>query len=157
MISDKLLHKLTKTVSTMDFDKLSELSIMQGPDGSYFLFNKYIITKINGYYNVEIDHVADSKTFNVLKNAVSWCTFDKQNRISESNRIYDLDNKLASVDSEIQVHQNLVKKAKKLEEKLIYLAKLGEEKMERKQISEELAGYVTSSRTWQEKRFNKTT
>ena len=155
MISDKLLRKLEKSVSQMDLNKLSELSIMQGPDGSYFLFNKYTITKIDGYYNVAIDRVADYKTFNVLKNAVSWCTFDKQNRIPESNRIYDLDNKLASVDSEIQVHQNLVKKAKKLEEKLIYLAKLGEEKMERKQISDELAGYVISSRNWQEKRFNK--
>jgi hypothetical protein len=155
MISDKLLQKLTKTVSTMDLARLSELSIMQGPDGSYFLFNKYIITKSDGCYKVTIENVADYKTFNILKNAVSWCTFDKQNRISESNRIYDLDTKLASVDSEIQVHQNLVKKSKKLEEKLIYLAKLGEEKMERKQISEELAGYVISSRNWQEKRFNK--
>jgi hypothetical protein len=62
---------------------------------------------------------------------------------------------LASVDSEIQIHQNLAKKAKNLEEKLIYLAKMGEEKMERKQITEELSGYVTSSKIWQNKRLNK--
>ena len=139
----------------MDLDKLSELAIMQGPDGSYFLFNKYTIRKTNGYYVVEIDRMSVTKSFNILKNAVSWCTFDKQNGIYEANRILDLDNKLASVDSEIQIHQNLVKKAKNLEEKLIYLAKLGEEKMERKQITEELAGYVTTSRIWQGKRFNK--
>ena len=155
MISDKLLHKLTKTISESDMEKLSELSIMQGPDGSYFLFNRYTIKKHNGYYNVEIDRIAGTKSFNVLKNAVSWCTYDKRNSIYESNRILDLDNKLASVDSEIQVHQKLVKKAKNLEEKLIYLAKLGEEKMERKQITEELQGYVTSSKIWQDKRFNK--
>ena len=155
MISDKLLNKLAKTVSTMDLDKLSELAIMQGPDGSYFLFNKYTIRKTNGYYVVEIDRMSVTKSFNILKNAVSWCTFDKRNSIYESNRIIDLDTRLASVDSEIQVHQKLVKKAKNLEEKLIYLAKLGEEKMERKQITEELAGYVNSSKIWQEKRFNK--
>lgn len=155
MISDKLLHKLTKTISNAEIEKLSELAIMQGPDGSYLLFNKYSIKKDKFYYNVEVSNVAGIKSFNILKNAVSWCTYDKQNKIYESNRIFDLDTRLASIDAEIQVHQNLAKKAKKLEEKLIYLAKLGEEKMEKKQITEELAGYVTSSKIWQEKRFNK--
>ena len=155
MISDKLLHKLTKTIPNSDMEKLSELTIIQGPDGSYYLFNQYSIKKNNDYYIVQKDNIAGVQTFNVLKNAVSWCTFDKRNNIYESNRIIDLDTRLASVDSEIQVHQKLVKKAKNLEEKLIYLAKLGEEKMERKQITEELAGYVTSSKIWQEKRFNK--
>jgi len=155
MISDKLLQKFTKTISNAEMEKLSELTIIQGPDGSYFLFNQYSIRKINDCYIVEKDNIAGTKSFNVLKNAVSWCTFDKRNNIYESNRILDLDIRLASVDSEIQVHQKLVKKAKNLEEKLIYLAKLGEEKMERKQISEELAGYVNSSKIWQEKRFNK--
>jgi hypothetical protein len=155
MISDKLLHKLTKTISNTEMEKLSELSILQGPDGSYFLFNQYAIRKNNDCYIVEKDSIAGTKSFNVLKNAVSWCTFDKQNNIYQSNRILDLDTRLASVDSEILVHQKLVKKAKNLEEKLIYLAKLGEEKMERKQITEELAGYVNSSKIWQDKRFNK--
>lgn len=155
MISEKLLRKLEKTVFKMDFDKVSELSIMQGPDGSYFLFNKYTINKIDDYYVVTKDSVAGTKSFNILKNAVAWCTYDKQNIFYESNRILELDNKLASVDSEIQVHQNLAKRAKKLEEKLIYLAKMGEEKMERKQITEELAGYVSSSKIWQNKRLSK--
>ena len=155
MISDKLLHKLEKTVSKMDMNRLSEISIMQGQDGSYFLFNKYTIRKNNDCFIVIKDYVAGTKSFNILKNAVAWCTFDQQNIIYESNRIFTLDNNLASVDSEIQIHQNLAKKAKKLEEKLIYLAKMGEEKMERKQITEELAGYVTSSKIWQNKRLNK--
>lgn len=155
MISEKLLRKLEKTVFKMDFDKVSELSIMQGPDGSYFLFNKYTINKIDDYYVVTKDSVAGTKSFNILKNAVAWCTYDKQNIFYEANRILELDNKLASVDSEIQVHQNLAKRAKKLEEKLIYLAKMGEEKMERKQITEELAGYVSSSKIWQNKRLSK--
>jgi hypothetical protein len=36
-----------------------------------FLFNQYSITKINSYYIVQKDYVAENKTFNVLKNAVS--------------------------------------------------------------------------------------
>ena len=154
MISDKLLRKLTKTIPEAEMKKLSELSIIQGPDGSYYLFSKYSIRKNNGYYIVELDKIAGTKSFNVLKNAVSWCTFDKRNNIYESNRILELDNKLASIDAAILVHQRLAKKAKKLEEKLIYLAKLGEEKMEKKQILDELDSYVETSRIWQNKRFN---
>jgi len=154
MISDKLLRKLTKTIPEAEMKKLSELSIIQGPDGSYFLFSKYSIKKNNGYYVVELDRIAGTKSFNVLKNAVAWCTYDKRNSIYESKRIYDLDNKLSSIDAAILVHQRLAKKAKKLEEKLIYLAKLGEEKMEKKQILEELDNYVASSKIWQNKQFN---
>jgi len=154
MISDKLLRKLTKTIPESEMKRLSELSIIQGPDGSYFLFGKYSIKKNNGYYVVEIDKIDVIKPFNILKNAVAWCTYDKRNSIYESNRIYNLDNKLSSIDSEITIHQQLAKKAKKLEEKLIYLAKLGEEKMEKKQILDELDSYVESSKIWQTKQFN---
>jgi len=154
MISDKLLRKLTKAIPEAEMKKLSELAIIQGPDGSYYLFSKYSIRKNNGYYVVELDKIAGTKSFNVLKNAVAWCTYDKRNSIYESKRIYDLDNKLSSIDAAILVHQRLAKKSKKLEEKLIYLAKLGEEKLEKKQILEELDGYVETSKIWQTKQFN---
>jgi hypothetical protein len=154
MISDKLLRKLTKSIPEAEMKRLSELSIIQGPDGSYFLFSKYSIRKNNGYYVVEMDRIAGNKSFNLLKNAVAWCTYDKRNDIYETNRIYNLDNKLASIDAAILVHQKLAKKAKNLEEKLIYLAKLGEEKMEKRQILEELDSYVASSKIWQNKQFN---
>ena len=61
---------------------------------------------------------------------------------------------MSSIDAAIIVHQRLAKKSKKLEEKLIYLAKLGEEKLEKKQILEELDGYVETSKIWQTKQFN---
>ena len=66
MISDKLLHKLEKTVSKMDMNSLSEISIMQGQDGSYFLFNKYTIRKNNDCYLVIKDYVAETNSFNIL-------------------------------------------------------------------------------------------
>jgi hypothetical protein len=59
MISDKLLRKLEKTVSKPDMARLSEISIMQGQDGSYFLFNKYTIRKNNDCYIVIKDYVAE--------------------------------------------------------------------------------------------------
>jgi len=155
MINDKIIAKLAKTISAVDMEKLEDLSISQDSDGSYHLYNKYRITRNNEMYHVELHRVADKKVFNVLKNAVAWCSFDKRNNIQDSDRIVYLDNRLAGIEVEIQVHQKLAKHTKKTEEKLIYLAKLGEEKMERKQITDELAGYVNSSKIWQDKRFNK--
>ena len=72
MISDKLLRKITKAIPEAEIKKLSELSIIQSPDGSYYLFSKYSIKKNNGYYVVELDRIAGTKSFNVLKNAVAW-------------------------------------------------------------------------------------
>jgi hypothetical protein len=154
MINDKLFTKLTKTIPKKDIEKLQDLSVFREPNGTYSLFNKYKISKTNGLFYVEIDRVADKKEFNVLKNAVAWCTYDKRNRINDSERILHLDIKLSGIEAEIEVHQKLVKRTKKTEEKLIYLAKLGEEKMERKRINDELTGYVYNSRNWQENRFN---
>jgi hypothetical protein len=72
----------------------------------------------------------------------------------DSKRIQDLDNRLTSIESSIAIHQNLSKKTKDIENKLIYLAKLGEEKIQRSVITEELDRYVTESKYWQAKRFS---
>jgi hypothetical protein len=154
MINDKIIAKLAKTISAVDMEKLEDLSISQDSDGSYHLYNKYRITRNNEMYHVELHRIADKKVFNVLKNAVAWCSFDKRNNIQDSDRIVYLDNRLAGIEVEIQVHQKLVKHTKKTEEKLIYLAKLGEEKMERKMINEELSKYILNSRNWQERRLS---
>jgi hypothetical protein len=154
MINDKMIAKLAKTISAVDMEKLEDLSISQDSDGSYHLYNKYRITRNNEMYHVELHRIADKKVFNVLKNAVAWCSFDKRNNIQDSDRIVYLDNRLAGIEVEIQVHQKLVKHTKKTEEKLIYLAKLGEEKMERKMINEELSKYILNSRNWQERRLS---
>ena len=154
MINDKMIAKLAKTIPVGDMEKLQDLSISQDNDGSYHLYNKYRITRSNEMYQVELHRVADKKTFNVLKNAVAWCSFDKRNNIQDSDRIVYLDNRLAGIEVEIQVHQKLAKHTKKTEEKLIYLAKLGEEKMERRMINEELSKYIHNSRNWQERRLS---
>jgi hypothetical protein len=90
----------------------------------------------------------------MLKHAVTWCTYDKRNRIMESKRILDLDHQLTSLDSAIAIHQNLTKRTKNTEDKLIYLAKMGEEKVRRSRICKELEQYVVESKLWQAKRFN---
>ncbi len=60
---------------------------------------------------------------------------------------------LSSVEVHIAIHSNLLKKAKKTEDKLIYLAKLNQDRLQKKAMSEELNQYIRNSYVWQQKRF----
>jgi hypothetical protein len=152
---ETVFSKLEKTISKQAIDKLADLSIVQESDGSYLLFNKYSIKKIDNEYRVSHTYLAESNiSFYVLKHAVTWCTYDKRNRIMESKRIQDLDRQLTSIESAIEIHQRLARKTTNLDSKLIYLAKLGEEKLQRTQINAEIEQYVSESKNWQANRFN---
>jgi hypothetical protein len=93
-------------------------------------------------------------TFNSLKTAVAWCTNDKRVKVSDAKRILELDRCLCGVDADIQQHQKLAKKAKDIDAKLIYLAKLGEDKLKKRLMTAEMDAYVSESRSWQHRRFN---
>lgn len=153
--SDQIIVKLEKSIPPGELEKLVDISVFQDSDGSYSLFNKYVIKKTNEGYLVTHKQLAESNIcFYMLKHAVTWCTYDKRNRIMESKRILDLDHQLTSLDSAIAIHQNLTKRTKNTEDKLIYLAKMGEEKVRRSRICKELEQYVVESKLWQAKRFN---
>ena len=89
-----------------------------------------------------------------MKNAVCWCVLDKIGKYHLANRVIDLDMNLSSVEVHISIHSKLFKKAKKTEDKLIYLAKLNEDKFQKKAMSEELNQYIANSYVWQQKRFS---
>jgi hypothetical protein len=153
MMND-IFTKLKKVIPANAIDNLADLSVFRDIDGSYHLFDKYVIRRINDEYIVTVNLFDTTKTFYTLKHAVAWCTFDKRNRILDSNRIYDLDKKVAGLESIIQGHQKLIKTAKNMDDKLIYLAKLGEEKMKKRQLHDELGRYIATSKSWQTSRFN---
>jgi hypothetical protein len=88
-----------------------------------------------------------------MKNAVCWCVLDKIGKYQLADRVIDLDMSLSSVEVHMSIHSKLFKKAKKTEDKLIYLAKLNEDKFQKKSMSEELNKYIQNSYTWQQKRF----
>jgi hypothetical protein len=73
----------------------------------------------------------------------------------EARRIAELDNKLVSIDVDINIHQNLFKKSKITDDKLMYLAKLNEDRIKKKNIVRELENYVSDSNLWQKRRFNR--
>lgn len=153
MINEKILRKLEKTITSNDIDALKDLSIFQDETGTYQVFNKYTITKTNNGYKVGFFTSNDTVTFWTLKNALTWCTFDRRNKIMDSKRIFELDKKIAGIETDIVLHQKMIKKSKSNEEKLIYLAKLGEEKLNLRRFTEELSDYINDSKSWHTKRF----
>jgi hypothetical protein len=149
---EKQLEKLMKA----DFiEKIEDVIIFQNPDNSYELFNMYHINKNdNNEYVVKMHTTFTTHTFNILKNAVAWCTFDKRNMLYKANRIRDLDSLLAGLEVDISLHTKIFKNSKNSDDKLIVLAKLSEDKLKKKQLTEELYGYINDSKNWQTKRFN---
>ena len=155
MITEKLINKIQSKIPKDFLVDLQDIVVYQEQDGSYNLYSVYQITKEDGYFKVTAPSVQHPLIFNSLKNSVTWCSFDKRCKIHVSKRIHELDQRLAGIETDIIIHQTLVSKAKKIDDKLVYLAKLGEEKIKRKQMKEELQGYVVESVNWQNKRFNR--
>jgi hypothetical protein len=154
----KIDRKLDNMISTSEFAKLQDVVIFQDTDGTYSLFNKYHIKKkdVNNV-TVSLNNGDDVNSFFSMKNAVCWCVLDKIGKYNLANRVIDLDMHLSSVEVHISIHSKLFKKAKKTEDKLIYLAKLNQDKLQQKAMTEELSKYIQDSYIWQQKRFSSKT
>jgi len=150
----KIDRKLDNMIATSEFAKLQDVVIFQDTDGTYSLFNKYHIRKkdVNNI-TVSLNNGDDVNSFFSMKNAVCWCVLDKIGKYQLANRVIDLDMHLSSLEVHISIHSKLFKKAKKTEDKLIYLAKLNQDKLQKSAMSEELSKYIQDSYIWQQKRF----
>jgi hypothetical protein len=147
--------QLEKLMQTEFVGQLEDVIIFQNPDNSYELFNTYHINKNNNdEYIVKMHTTFTTHNFNTLKHAVAWCTFDKRNMLYQSNRILKLDNLLAGLEVDISLHTKMFKNAKNTEDRLIFLSKLSEDKLKKRQITDELYTYINDSKRWQTKRFN---
>lgn len=155
MISNKIATKINDFFNREYKKGAADISIFKNEDGSYELFDKFIITNQNNKFQVTKKTSYTIKTFASLKNAVSWCIYDQRNKITEMNRIEQLDRLLFSIDAEIQLHLNLIQKTKNIDNKLIYYAKLSDEKVKRKAAQDECSRLIKLSETWQIDRFNK--
>jgi hypothetical protein len=155
---NKIDRKLDKMISTSEFSKLQDVVIFQDTNGTYSLFNKYHIKKKDtNDVVVSLNNGDDVNSFCNMKNAVCWCVLDKIGKYQLADRVINLDMNLSSLEVHISIHSKLFKKAKKTEDKLIYLAKLNQDKLHQKAMSEELSKYIQDSYIWQQKRFSSKT
>jgi len=148
--------QLEKLMQTEILGELEDVIIFQNLDGSYELFNTYTISKNKQNEYIVTMHTTHTEcSFYSLKHAVAWCTFDKRNMIYQSTRILQLDNLLAGLEVDISLHSKIFKNTKNSDDKLIFLAKLNEDRMKKKQFTDEIYTYINDSKKWQTKRFNR--
>lgn len=143
-------HKFERILGDKLLKNLENLTVFKNPNGTYELFNYYLIEKVaEKQYRVTTKTTFTSHIFYSLKNAAIWCTYDKRNNFTNTVRILDLDRKLASLEANIILHKKLYKTAKDNESKLIYVAKFNEERLKKSAIQRELNKYEDESKRWQ--------
>jgi len=155
MIDKRSFAKIERVIKPDQLSALQDVCVFLDGDGTYQIFNRYAIKKVDDTYQVSGSSIIDNMTFYSLKNAVTWCTFDHRVKMSDCKRISELDRRLAGIDTDIAQHQKLAKKAKNTDDKLIFLAKLGEEKIIRREMLSQLSTYISESHNWQLRRFSK--
>tara|TARA_R110000868_G_scaffold200494_1_gene447869 strand:+ start:1389 stop:1862 length:474 start_codon:yes stop_codon:yes gene_type:complete len=153
MINDKTIARIISFLHTAYATKNDDISIYRNDDGSYDFFDRYIIVDHGAKVTVEIKYNYGTHEFSSLKNAVTWCIFEKQNKIMITKRIASLDSMISSVEAEIAIHKGMVKRSKIPDSTLIWLAKLNEEQRSRTAMVNELDGYIRESKNWQSKKF----
>lgn len=131
---------------------IGDVSIFNYEDGIYELFNRYKITKQdNNLFEVSSLYGDMKYLFSSLKNAVIWCIYEKRKKWQISKRIEELDAKISGIDVSSSIIKKLIMKEKDPDIKFTYIIKLNEEKLRKKCMLEELAGYAIDAKVHQHK------
>lgn len=153
--NNKLKPLLNSTVT----EKLKDILIIKMEDGSYSLFNRYLITVTNDLYNVKITgdvEECDRPVFSSLRYAVTWCTLEQRKKLKEIKRLEELDSLLSSLEIEIEMLGRRIIRTIDLDDKSIHLAKFYEQKRKKKLLQKEIDLLVEDSKYWQNKKFSET-
>lgn len=153
MNQDKLVEKISTFLNKEFNKKTGDVSVFENTDGSYEVFNRYRISKDKLGFRVSVKNESQEKIFSSVKVALTWCIFEKKKDYVKSLRIEYLDIMINGTEMAINNHRRLVKGAKDTHAKLVYIAKLSEEKARYKSMSTELAKCIIESRYWQNKNF----
>lgn len=133
---------------------LVKISIIKNADGSYELFDRYIIRLKNKKYNIEIKHCFDTLDFYSLQNAVTWCIYSQKNKHAEANRIHSLDKIIESINFSITSLRDKLNRSTELENIVIYSGKLSEDEAKKQLLLYELSSYRTQANYWQIHHFS---
>jgi hypothetical protein len=155
MMNDiELENKFNRMISKKEINALQDISIFETSSDNYVVFKKYhIIKKSKTEVDVYLTNGDLVHSFANIRNAICWCIFDKKGKYVSANRIITLDKGISNEEVQIAIHQKLLKKSTKTENKLIFLAKLNEDKFRRSVMCQELASYIWQSDYWQKQKF----
>jgi len=146
--------KLTRIISQKERKDIESISIFEISKNYYSVFGKYFIHK-KSKSNVEVIQINGEVVHNFfsMRNAICWCIYDIRGKYVSANRVITLDRNISNEEAQIAVHNSLFTKAKAIDDKLIFLAKLNEEKLKRIQMVNELESYISESDFWQQQKF----
>jgi len=154
MIEEKIVDKINRFLTKELVQNMGDFVIFKNENNTYELFNQYIIYPYrNNSYKIVCKFNSVEKTFSSMKNAVTWCVFDKNQKINECNRIQEIDVFLDSIELETILCKKYLKKPKNLDSKLLYLNKLRENQEKKKRLTGELDEFIKLSKYWQDKKF----
>lgn len=155
MTETEIERKLNRIISYKEMTDLQAISIFELSPNYYSVFGKYYVKK-KSKTAVEVIQLNNEKihTFFSMRNAICWCINDLRGKYLSANRVITLDRNISNEEAQISVHKALFKKAKNTDDKLIFLAKLNEEKLKRSQFLTELEAYIAESNYWQQGKFN---
>lgn len=155
MMNDvELERRFNRMISTKEMNDLQDISIFETSKDNFIVFKNYqVIKKSKTDIDVRLINGDLVHSFSSMRNAICWCIFDKRGKYVLANRIITLDRGISNEEVQINVHNKLFKKAKNTDDKLIFLAKLNEDKFRRSTMYRELESYVDQSDYWQQSRF----
>lgn len=145
---------LSKFVTNELNTEIQEVVFSRDSQGKYYLFGKFVIVQDSGLYKVYCLVTRNKLEFSSLKNATAWCVLRNSGDHIGPAKIYNLDLKLSSIDTDIAVHKNKIKKAKNNFVGMISVTKLQEDVYKRRMVLSELSYYVDQSKRILNAKFN---
>lgn len=135
---------LYKKFQQIVFENLSDLSdkiIFKSKIG-YVLYNQYVIYKNQDKIMAYRRRDEYTHTFNSIKNAFTWAILDHHTKISELNRVSEIDMLMQSVSIDINIH-NKLSKSGSADQRLTNAIKLQTDKQRQRRFRYELDKYYT--------------
>jgi hypothetical protein len=152
MAKKDFISTLKRVVKDKQLENLEQYLVFD-VNGGYELYGEYFIEPVGNGYNVSKKGTATTEQFTVLRHAVAWASLDKRGSYTDANRMILLDQLLEGASVDLQIHQNMYRKASDVEKKLIYSAKIQEDKLKKTQVTAELNTYITNAKNWQYRQF----
>lgn len=154
-MTDEVMEKIERVLGSLSVYKIFDVFVTEESENKYRLFNKFIVEKVSKNEIItkkidsEIEHV-----FSTVKNSITWCIFYNQGQLYKANRIAELDKQVTGLEVEELNLKRLFKKTQLVENKLVFLNKLTENKLKRATYTKQIATLTQEATDYQTKKFN---
>jgi len=150
----KVYQALESLVTSSVYEKVKDSVITKEGD-SYKLFESYLIQKQDVEFLIEKVNFHEKLLLSSLKNSVTWVVLDRMNDIMGAKQLVELDQRLTGLEINIKIYEKLLKKTKDINNKMLFQAKLTEEKRKKTRVVQDLGVLSEKSKKWQIRQFEK--